>query len=488
MDHFAVRWEKCIYVASGAVCVIALGCSAPAEDDGGIENSGEFGQAVLELTTTPTGVACIKVTATPTSGTAVSKTFAVTSGSATDNLVLGQLTLSNTTFQGYAYNLACTDPNFATAMPNWVSDPVTIQLRAGAIANVPLTFRPDNSVSASANFVGNIVRIDAGTTSTWVILSDGSVRVTGWSTYVPTSAPSFTSVAEMAVAGHYCVRHLDGTVACAGNNSDGQVGVGVTGGSYSTLQTIPSLQNALQLAIGEKHTCARGTGYYTCWGDNSFGQIGNNTTNDVTAPLTGWAGVDFVVAGSNHTCTINYGTVQCNGSNVYGQLGDGTTTQRNSPVPVSGINGAIALAAGNSHTCALLANNTVKCWGNNSNGQLGNGTFTQSSTPVAVSGLSDAVEIVASDYTTCARRSTGSVSCWGKGYYGTVGDGTGLDRNTPTAVTGLTSVSMLNAAGIGHVCALRTDSTIYCWGANNVGQLGNNTTTEAFTPVLMQMQ
>jgi alpha-tubulin suppressor-like RCC1 family protein len=84
---------------------------------------------------------------------------------------------------------------------------------------------------------------------------------------------------------------------------------------------------------------------------------------------------------------LNDGTARCWGNNYYGQLGDGTRTDRHTPEAVSGLAGAVAIAAGDYHTCALLNDGTVRCWGPNSSGQLGDGTTTDRLTPVAVSGL-----------------------------------------------------------------------------------------------------
>ena len=103
----------------------------------------------------------------------------------------------------------------------------------------------------------------------------------------------------------------------------------------------------------------------------------------------------------------------CWGNNADGQLGDGSTTSSNVPVAVVGITDAVSLAAGNSHTCAVLSDDTVTCWGDNLYGQLGNGSNVDSSTPVAVAGITDATVVAGGNLHTCAVRSVGSVSCWG---------------------------------------------------------------------------
>jgi alpha-tubulin suppressor-like RCC1 family protein len=153
---------------------------------------------------------------------------------------------------------------------------------------------------------------------------------------------------------------------------------------------LPPIQNIAAIAASTYHTCALTTaGGVLCWGLNEYGQLGDGTTTDRSTPV-GVAGLGSEVAAlaadGYYTCALTTaGGVKCWGSNWSGQLGDGTTTDRLTPVDVAGLgSGAVAIASGGGHTCALLTAGRVKCWGSDHSGQLGLGTVVYSTTPVDV--------------------------------------------------------------------------------------------------------
>jgi uncharacterized repeat protein (TIGR01451 family) len=183
-----------------------------------------------------------------------------------------------------------------------------------------------------------------------------------------------------------------------------------------------------------------------------------------------------LAGGDHHSCAlIADGTVQCWGWNQYGQLGNGLNTDSPVPVPVSGITNATAIAAGLAHTCALLADGRVECWGFNEDGQLGNGLTTDSPTPVVVNNIANATAVTAGYGHTCALLGNGSVWCWGADGIGQLGNGSGDDNVgslTPVQVVGISNSVAIASGGWDHTCALGADGSVWCWGANDAGQLG----------------
>jgi alpha-tubulin suppressor-like RCC1 family protein len=179
-----------------------------------------------------------------------------------------------------------------------------------------------------------------------------------------------------------------------------------------------------------------------------------------------------VAAGDSHACAVrNDGTVWCWGRNDFGQLGDGTVTDRLTPVQVQMITGAIAVAAGGVSSCALLKSGDAWCWGHNDVGQLGDGTNTDSKQPVQVKNVSGATKLAVGAEHACALLADGSMPCWGSNDHGELGDGTHTNRSMAMPVNVPTAISI--AAGDDFTCAVDSMGTVRCWGENDLGETGN---------------
>ena len=173
-----------------------------------------------------------------------------------------------------------------------------------------------------------------------------------------------------------------------------------------------------------------------CWGDNRWGQAagGDNTEKVLATPPARdlLADVKAVAAGAFHTCVLMLtGSVRCWGNDSYGQLGDGSTIHTLTGSTGDVLTGAQAISAGADHTCALMTTGGVRCWGRNDSGQTGDGTTVlERPSPPTSDVLTDLQAIAAGDAHTCALMASGGVRCWG----GSIG-GTTRRRNSDARTT-----------------------------------------------------
>lgn len=242
----------------------------------------------------------------------------------------------------------------------------------------------------------------------------------------------------------------------------------------------------IAVSAGDAHSIAlKDDGTVWAWGNNRFGQLGDGTTTNKLTPVqvTGLSRVIAVSAGNDHNLALKYdGTVWTWGWHVVSRR-DGTTENSVTPIQVAGLTGVTAISAGGAHSLALKGDRTVWAWGFNMFGQLGHGTTVDTTTPLNVTYDSrylsnNVIAISAGGNHSLALRADGTVWAWGFNGAGQLGDGTTTLKRMPVQVTGLTGVTAISA-GASHSLALKADDgkTVWVWGLNTDGQLGDGTTS-----------
>ncbi len=313
------------------------------------------------------------------------------------------------------------------------------------------------------------------------------------------ATPLTDGVARIASGSIHACAVRNGQVFCWGNNQNGQLGNGSFINSAVPVPVSGIASGATAVATGAAHSCAVVNGGVKCWGNNANGRLGNNTISSSATPvdviLTPGApnvllsNVTAIAAGTGHTCAIvtnaGFSNAYCWGANNTAQLGDGTTTQRTVATQTAGAStgGATAVAAGNNHTCAIVANDALKCWGGNSAGQLGTSAV-GNTLQAAFSGslLSGVTALAAGNGHTCAVQN-GALKCFGNNGSGQLGDGTTV---TPSPLGNLripiASGATAVAGGFGHTCAI-VNGGLKCWGDGTKGQLGNGSLASSLSPI-----
>ncbi len=326
------------------------------------------------------------------------------------------------------------------------------------------------------------------------------------------ASPGYSQDILMLKAGasHTAALRSDGTLWTWGRNSNGQLGDG-SWTNKNVPTRVPMLTDIIGVAVGDYHTLAiKADGTLWAWGWNEYGQLGDGTAVQkpipvqIMDPLTpakpfGWnhGGVVEAAASYRHTLArMADGTVWAWGYNYSGQLGDDTYAGKLTPVQVKTASGfltdVIALSAsdtygGYGHSMALKADKTVWTWGTGDFSAIGRPTTGAGATrqQVAASvGLSN-IGSIGTGLTFClARAENGSVYGWGRNLEGQLGDGTQTTRATPTLVPGLSNVVAI-AANDSHAMAVKQDRTVWAWGSNYGGPLCDGTVTNRLSPVQM---
>lgn len=428
-------------------------------------------------------------------------------------------------------------PNVAVTWATNAGDgavlPASTTTSTDGIAQGTWTLGPSGGLKvATASAAGFSVEFNAGSTVTYAAISPGGQHTCAVSTdfvlycwgfngdgqlglgqAAAGSGPVYALPQPSAVTGaltfatvesgayHTCALTLSSNPYCWGKNVDGRLGDGSTAQANAPTH-LDGPHVFRQISAGATHSCGVTLAdRLFCWGYALDGQVGiGPATDPVESPeeVLGNRRWTDLSAGSLHTCAVeNTGDAYCWGVNRSGELGNGSTTDANQPIIVSGGHVFVRVAAGGEHSCGLTSGGTAYCWGSNTYGQLGSGVPTGSSTPVAVAGGLTFESISAGTHHTCGVLGTppgpgaspvgGTVYCWGRNQGGQIGDNSQTGRFAPTATSGgLTFVQV--AAGQLSTCGVTTGNIAYCWGDNQFGQLGDGTQTRRLAPTRVAFQ
>lgn len=269
-------------------------------------------------------------------------------------------------------------------------------------------------------------------------------------------------------------------------------GTGCTGGACSAGVCLPTVSvDPWQVAAGQNHSLAVDWSFDVwSWGSNSNGQLGATGITSRSAPeqVAGVSNVQAIAGGGTHSMALDWSNMVWTwGANTSGQLGITGVSSSSTPVNV-GLIDVKAIAGGGMHSMALDWSNTVWTWGANSSGQLGRGVVSPNDpnpAPVTFSGGIGLVDFVAAGGShSMALDVDGVVWTWGKDLYGQLGDGPASQQNQASPVpVSLPLAAIAIAAGSDHSMALLSDYTIWAWGRNTSGQLGDNSTINRPSPV-----
>jgi len=340
----------------------------------------------------------------------------------------------------------------------------------------------DGTVSCWGN--RNNHKLGTGLSGAWTAVPEAVTTVVEGQGVVPLS-----SVVEVGASlNHSCARRSEGSVSCWGLISSGDAGAIWQSERAKDMW----IQDVIDIDVGLNHACAVvGSGDVYCWGDNTKGQLGYDqlpepySTGPTKVPAV--SKVVSVAAGHEHTCALMAGQVTCWGNNQRGQVGESTgAAEVLTPTLVvdeesSGASAIQAISAGAFHTCALRMDGRLWCWGATDYKALGDITAGVSQLPVVLEPtvIQDVTQLTSGWGFNCTRDHHGQLFCWGANYTGQSGIGSSEDNVWPPGQLSFAGspVAALSAGG-SSACAVGHGGLLGCWGVNNFGQLGYETSVD----------
>ena len=332
-----------------------------------------------------------------------------------------------------------------------------------------------------------------GTLWAWGRNNSGQLGTTGvpstWST-IPLQVGTGSNWKTVSAGNaHNVALKTDGTLWTWGRNLAGQLGNGSATNSNIPIQ-IGTATDWQFISAGDEYILAiKSNGTLWAWGDNTYGQLGDNTTINKSVPTqigtdTNWL---LVSAGTNHTlATKTNGTLWAWGRNNTGQLGDNTTVNKTIPTQIGLDTNWQNIMASILHSVATKSDGSLWTWGDNTNGQLGDNTVIGKTSPVNIATVVNCISISKGHQHSLAKKSDGSLWSWGGNASGQLGDASNThQKNSPVGVSGLATDWLMVNSKLTHTVALKTDGSLYAWGTNLFGQLGDGSTSAKNIPTLI---
>ena len=300
------------------------------------------------------------------------------------------------------------------------------------------------------------------------------------------ASTTWSSVSSGTGSGAHAIK-LDGTLWGWGANNNGQVGDN-TGVSRSSPVQIGALTNWYQVSSGFCVAAIKTDGTLWTWGLNFYGSLGinqgalsYNSSPVQVGALTTWAQVSANF-GSRMAAIKTDGTLWAWGRNNNGQVGDGTTVHRSSPVQVGALTNWSYVSVSGYHTHATKTDGTFWSWGVAGQGRLGdNQALSARSSPIQIGSLTNWDKPACGNRHTIAQKTDGTLWGWGENTYGRIGDGTTANRSSPVQIGALTDW-LQAVGGYQHSVGVKTDGTLWAWGRNSSGELGIGNTINLSSP------